>query len=552
MNNRAIYRFGPFRLDPARCTLQRRDEQIQLPPKVFKCLVHLLDNRDRVVSRDGLLNAIWGTEHLSPGVVAQTVLQVRQALGDTGEAQLYIKTVRGFGYRWTAPVEIDEPAQAQVHAPKQAPAMVDARVALLLPLTVSAAAEDGWVRLGVMDFINERLRAAGLSMVSSDTVISLLAGHVGEPDEGQLDRLSSATGAHVLLAAQAIRQGTRWIVSVRTINGAHAALTTAGEAHDVIEAARFASDRMADVLGLSPTDEADKEPEPQRLAQQVQAAHLAGEVGDARALLDKASAKLREHPDIRFSLGHVELLSGHYEAAQRILEGLLPRSGGQDSASTAFQAKVLNALSYVHLARSSDWTLAESFARRALALLGERVAPVWAGAARLHLGIMVMRRGDTAAASVHFTLARWIFHRNGQLFGLAATDEAAGDLESLHERPATALRHYRSAVERYSALGRRAEELRARAAALTAHLDLLDREAAAALAPRLRELAARVDAPSYLAFFKDAQARLEIANGRPGAARAAAAPPAAARVAPVRARRCRSLPCPCGRSGSAA
>src|SRR5205814_8720678 len=143
--------------------------------------------------------------------------------------------------------------------------------------------------------VAERLRAAGMAMVSSDTVIALLSRHVGEPKPDELDRLSAATGAQLLLAAEATRRGTRWIVSIHTIKGSHPALTTAGEAHDVIEAARSATDHMAEVLGLSPPDKADKEPEPQRLSQQIQAANLAGDPSYARALLDKASAELHKH-----------------------------------------------------------------------------------------------------------------------------------------------------------------------------------------------------------------------------------------------------------------
>src|SRR5262249_53286360 len=108
MNSQAISRFGPFRLDPARCILLRGEEAIPLPPKAFRCLLYLIDNRERLVTREELLNAVWGTEHLSPGVVPQTVLQDRHALGDTGEAQQYIETVRGFGYRWTTPIGSEE------------------------------------------------------------------------------------------------------------------------------------------------------------------------------------------------------------------------------------------------------------------------------------------------------------------------------------------------------------------------------------------------------------------------------------------------------------
>src|SRR5687768_9237674 len=108
MNERVAYRFGPFRLDPARRTFQREAEYIQLPPKVFNCLVYLLDHRERAVSHEVLRDAGWGTEDLSAGVIPQTMLLMRRALKDGRTETEYVETLRGFGYRWTAPVEVEE------------------------------------------------------------------------------------------------------------------------------------------------------------------------------------------------------------------------------------------------------------------------------------------------------------------------------------------------------------------------------------------------------------------------------------------------------------
>jgi DNA-binding winged helix-turn-helix (wHTH) protein/tetratricopeptide (TPR) repeat protein len=114
-----IYRFGRFRLETATRALWRGDEPVALPPKVFDCIVYLLEHRERAVGRDELIAAVWGKVDVADGVLGQTILLARRALDDTGKEQQVIRTVVRFGYHWLAPVETGDAAETE---PEPAPA----------------------------------------------------------------------------------------------------------------------------------------------------------------------------------------------------------------------------------------------------------------------------------------------------------------------------------------------------------------------------------------------------------------------------------------------
>lgn len=100
------YRFGEFRVDPATRRLWKGDDSVALRPKVFDCIVYLIEHRDRAVGRDELISAVWGKVDISDGVLGQTILQARRSLDDTGREQTTVRTVQGFGYHWVAKIEV--------------------------------------------------------------------------------------------------------------------------------------------------------------------------------------------------------------------------------------------------------------------------------------------------------------------------------------------------------------------------------------------------------------------------------------------------------------
>jgi TolB-like protein len=112
-----IYRFLDFELDTERNTLHRGDAEIGLEPRVFYLLSFLVENRDRVVSKETLVEVIWDGHFISDDAISTAIKSLRRVLGDTGARQEAVQTRRGRGYRFVAPVRTSAPASAAPDGP---------------------------------------------------------------------------------------------------------------------------------------------------------------------------------------------------------------------------------------------------------------------------------------------------------------------------------------------------------------------------------------------------------------------------------------------------
>ena len=101
-----LYRFGDFELDLERIELRARGERVPLEPQVFNLLALLIDARDRLVTKDEIFEKIWDGRIVTDAALASRVKSARQALGDSGQAQQFIRTVHGRGFRFVADVRI--------------------------------------------------------------------------------------------------------------------------------------------------------------------------------------------------------------------------------------------------------------------------------------------------------------------------------------------------------------------------------------------------------------------------------------------------------------
>jgi TolB-like protein/Tfp pilus assembly protein PilF len=99
-----LYRFGPFELDTARVELRTGGDSRPLERQVFALLTLLVENGERLVSKDEIVDKVWEGRVVSDSAVASRIKSVRQALDDDGKAQRYIKTVHGRGFRFVGEV----------------------------------------------------------------------------------------------------------------------------------------------------------------------------------------------------------------------------------------------------------------------------------------------------------------------------------------------------------------------------------------------------------------------------------------------------------------
>ena len=90
--------FGECVLDTDRREFSRRGEAVTVGPQVFDLLIHLIENRDRVVSKDELFDVIWRGRIVSDSTLTSHVNFARRAIGDTGEAQRLIRTIARKGF----------------------------------------------------------------------------------------------------------------------------------------------------------------------------------------------------------------------------------------------------------------------------------------------------------------------------------------------------------------------------------------------------------------------------------------------------------------------
>ena len=123
VREKGFYAFGAFRLDPMRRVLTCNGEPTTVSPKIFDTLLYLVENPQRIVSKDELLDAIWPGRVVEEANVSQTIFTLRKLLGD-GDEKRFIVTAPGRGYRFTAPVRIEGwmPPQPEAPRPSEAPA----------------------------------------------------------------------------------------------------------------------------------------------------------------------------------------------------------------------------------------------------------------------------------------------------------------------------------------------------------------------------------------------------------------------------------------------
>jgi len=123
-------RFGPFEFDESDARLTREGDPVALAPKAFEVLGVLLRRPGQLVTKDALLDAVWGHRHVSDSVLKTTVSELRAALGDDARNPRWVETASRRGYRFIGgidetPAPLPPPRAAAVareRAPAEAPA----------------------------------------------------------------------------------------------------------------------------------------------------------------------------------------------------------------------------------------------------------------------------------------------------------------------------------------------------------------------------------------------------------------------------------------------
>lgn len=187
-----IVRFDDFCIDTQARVLLRAGRPVALQPKAFDLLMLLIENRERVVSRNDLFAAIWQGEIVSDAALSFSIKAIRQALGDSGRPRRYIETAHSRGFRFIAACNEDRNGDGARRSP--VPADADPQ-----------ALGHGAPRLGTSNrptpFVGRVAELAALSAYRREA----LAGHgricllAGDPGSGKsrlaAEALAEAAGA---------------------------------------------------------------------------------------------------------------------------------------------------------------------------------------------------------------------------------------------------------------------------------------------------------------------------------------------------------------------
>jgi DNA-binding winged helix-turn-helix (wHTH) protein len=99
-----VWHFDDFVLDLPRYELRRNGIAIRMEPQVFDVMTQLVSNHQRMVTKNELLDTVWGDRFVGDSALTSRIKGARRALGDDGAAQRYIRTIRGRGYQFVGTI----------------------------------------------------------------------------------------------------------------------------------------------------------------------------------------------------------------------------------------------------------------------------------------------------------------------------------------------------------------------------------------------------------------------------------------------------------------
>jgi TolB-like protein/Flp pilus assembly protein TadD len=211
-----VFRFGDHVLDIERRELRRGAEPIALEPQVFDLLVYLVRNRGRVVSKDDLIESVWGGRIVSDSALTSRLNAARKAVNDSGAEQRVIRTVQRKGVRFIGEVSEDsEPAAGVAAAPAgtEAPTAPRLSIVVLPFVNLSNDPEQQYFADGVTgDLITD------LSRIPDMLVISRYTAFTYRDKPVDIKQIGRELGVRYALEGEVQRSGTRVRVTAQLID----------------------------------------------------------------------------------------------------------------------------------------------------------------------------------------------------------------------------------------------------------------------------------------------------------------------------------------------
>jgi TolB-like protein len=203
------YRVGEHVLDLRKFELRKNDCLLSAEPQVLSLLFLLVENRDRLVSKDELVATVWGGRAVSDSAISSRIKSARQLLGDDGEAQRLIRTVHGRGFRFVGEVSADAEVSARTLDP------VDLKPSIaVLPFDCADP------RLSIISDGVPHDLIVGLSRLRSLTVIARGSSFRFRGWSGDLAQVGATLGVTYCLTGTVHAAGSRVAVAVELVDAA--------------------------------------------------------------------------------------------------------------------------------------------------------------------------------------------------------------------------------------------------------------------------------------------------------------------------------------------
>jgi len=203
-----IFKFADLELDTTVFQVRKAGEPLAVQPQVFDVLRYLLVRRDRVVTKDELIQQVWQGRFISDTTLASRIKAVRQLVGDSGEAQRFIRTIRNRGYQFVGNVSVRMTDPREIVAPNEPATTAGITAIAVMPFETygSAPDEDHFGPAVAADIIGLLARHHWLRVISRGS--SFLYSRAGKSPK----EIGRALGVRYLLMGRVRRADTRLVI----------------------------------------------------------------------------------------------------------------------------------------------------------------------------------------------------------------------------------------------------------------------------------------------------------------------------------------------------
>jgi TolB-like protein/cytochrome c-type biogenesis protein CcmH/NrfG len=208
-----IYRFSGFCLDTTDFLLAKGGETVAVEPQVFNLLQFLIENRERVVTKDQLINAVWDGRIVSDAALNSRINAARRAVGDDGKTQSIIKTFARRGFRFVA--EVDDSIAAQGQTGQQSLSQRDKPTIAILPFSnMSGDQEQDYFADGITEDIITNLSRIRQFFVTARNTTFVYKGQAVD-----VQAVASELNVRYVLEGSVRKSGDRVRITAQLIDG---------------------------------------------------------------------------------------------------------------------------------------------------------------------------------------------------------------------------------------------------------------------------------------------------------------------------------------------